>query len=56
MLALAYMVKRHTVNVENRVQVPESTVLKPGRFKMDDEGESPRSTLAPYPLHLWRGI
>ena len=26
MLALAYLVKHHTVNVENRVRAPESTV------------------------------
>ena len=26
MLALAYLVKYHTVNVENRVRAPESTI------------------------------
>ena len=40
MLALAYLVKHHIVNVENRVRDPESTIKTELIIKTD------------YPLHL----
>ena len=47
MLALAYVVKCYTVNVENRVRVPEPTVAKSTGLKVN-KAEQPE--VNPHPL------